>query len=151
MTLHKLLCQNVIPVFPHQVLQCVAHQFLLQSFHQSHLNGLGLVLRLAVGAEPLRQNRSILRSRDESRNAYLTGTFVQIYECKNMSNKSVKAHLCSTLDTDRDGVNCPNSKFISSLFWHVIWKLTDTDQWSSASTVANSPSETRPQDKRKKF
>lgn len=47
----------------HQVLQRVAHQFLLQSFHQSHLNGLCLILRLAVGAEPLRQNWSILRRR----------------------------------------------------------------------------------------
>lgn len=47
----------------HQVLQRVAHQFLLQSFHQSNLNGLRLILRLAVGAEPLRQNWTILRRR----------------------------------------------------------------------------------------
>lgn len=49
--------------FTHQILQRIAHQFLLQSFYQSHLNRLGVILRLTVGAEPLRQNRTILRKR----------------------------------------------------------------------------------------
>lgn len=71
MTPSKVLRQTVIPVFAHQVLQSVAHQFLLQSLHQSHLNGLSLVLRLAVGAEPLRQNRSILRRGDERRVTFI--------------------------------------------------------------------------------
>lgn len=52
---------GVYSVFTHQVLQCVAHQFLLQSFYQSHLNRLSLILGLTVGAEPLRQDRAILR------------------------------------------------------------------------------------------
>lgn len=45
----------------HQILQCEAHQFLLQSFYQRHLDRLGLILRLTVGAEPLRQHRPVLR------------------------------------------------------------------------------------------
>ena len=70
--------------------------------------------------------------------------FVQFYAFKNTSNNSVEAHLCSELDTDRDGVDCPYSKFILSVFWHVISKLTDTNQWSGASSsdwgsVATSP------------
>lgn len=51
------------PTLPHQVLQGVAHQLLLQSFHQGHLDRLRLILCLAVGAEPLRQNWSVLRRR----------------------------------------------------------------------------------------
>ena len=42
----------------------------------------------------------------------------------------VKAHLCSTLNTDpdMDGAFCPCSAFISSVFLHVSRKLMDTDQ-----------------------
>lgn len=44
----------------HEVLQRVAHQLLLQGFNQRHLNRLSLILCLAVGAEPLRQDGTIL-------------------------------------------------------------------------------------------
>lgn len=66
-----------------------------------------------------KQIRPEERRREES-NLYPTAIFVQFYESKNTSNNSVKAHLCSKLDTDRDGVDCPYSKFISSIFWHVV-------------------------------
>lgn len=44
----------------HQVLQHEGHQLLLQGFHQRRFNGSGVVLRLAVGADPAGQNRPIL-------------------------------------------------------------------------------------------
>lgn len=47
----------------HQVLECVAHEFLLQNFNQSHLNGVLLILNLTVWAEPLRQDGAVLRTK----------------------------------------------------------------------------------------
>lgn len=44
----------------HQVLQSEGHQLLLQHFHQRHLDDRGVVGRLTIGAEPLRQDRPIL-------------------------------------------------------------------------------------------
>lgn len=43
-----------------QVLQHKGHQLLLQGFHQCHFDGIGVVLCLAVGADPAGQNRPIL-------------------------------------------------------------------------------------------
>lgn len=81
--------------FTHQVLQCVAHQFLLQSLHQSHLNRLSLVLRLAVGAEPLRQNRSVLTRRKHrlcNWNLIRFNKQVKKYYCD--SRQCSSSHLC---------------------------------------------------------
>lgn len=72
-------------------------------------------------------------------------------------NYTVKTHLFSLLDMDTEGAFFPNSASISSVFLYIFLKLTDTDQQSSTSgshggqcsSVANS--ETRPQDKKKKF
>lgn len=44
----------------HQVLQSEGHQLLLQYFHQRHLDDRGVVGRLTIGAEPLRQDCPIL-------------------------------------------------------------------------------------------
>lgn len=44
----------------YQVLQHEGHQFLLQGFHQRCLDGIGVVLHLAVGADPAGQHQPVL-------------------------------------------------------------------------------------------
>lgn len=69
--------------FTHQILQSVAHKFLLQSFHQHHLNRVSFILHLAVWAEPLRQNRPILKTQESGPRALLVSqlqVFLWVWE-----------------------------------------------------------------------
>lgn len=53
------------PTPPHQILQGEGHQLLLQGFHQSHLDGIGVVLRLAIGAQPAGRQGALLGEGEE--------------------------------------------------------------------------------------
>lgn len=58
----KSISENAAVCFPHHILQCVTHQFLLQSLHQSHFYRLTVILSLTVRTEPLRKNWTILHT-----------------------------------------------------------------------------------------